>query len=169
MSHHEDTTRHVPGGRSCIFSPSRSISYQGGSNGSPLIYLSAPIVTCHYHFWADWHGSPHRLHVMRNKQRFIRRLRILARNDFWDASRWLGGAYVSAGAHPDHNQQPVLIRDEKVKWLDFGATPPGASPALVSHLGEGGLRSGYTHTILWRRVRQIALTTDGLCTLGGWQ
>ena len=31
-------------------------------------------------------------HVVRNKQRFVRKLRILERNDFWDALKWLGGA-----------------------------------------------------------------------------
>ena len=27
------------------------------------------------------------------------------------------------GSHLDHQQKPVLIRDEKIKWLDFGNTP----------------------------------------------
>ena len=80
------------------------------------------------------------------------------------------------GAHPDQNEQPVLIRDKKVKWSDFGATPMGASPALVSYHGEVWLKSGYAETMLWRRVRltkvkQIDLTTDGLWAMPlhtGW-
>ena len=62
-------------------------------------------------------------HVVRNKQQFVRKLRILKRSDFWDVSRWLAGAYKSSGSHLDHQQKPVLIRDEKIKWLDFGKTP----------------------------------------------
>ena len=62
-------------------------------------------------------------HVVRNKQHFVRKLRILKRTDFWNVYKWLAGAYRSSGSHTDHQQKPVLIRDEKVKWLDFGSTP----------------------------------------------
>ena len=48
---------------------------------------------------AQWHKLQH---VVRNKQRFVRKLRILKRNDFWDVSRWLPGAYKSSGSHVDH-------------------------------------------------------------------
>ena len=34
-------------------------------------------------------------HVVRNKQRFVWKPRILKRNDLWDVSKWPGGAYVS--------------------------------------------------------------------------
>ena len=52
----------------------------------------------------------------------------------------LVGLGVSAEARSDHNKQPVRIRDEKIKWLDFAGTPGsvGASPALVSHPGRFG-------------------------------
>ena len=33
------------------------------------------------------------------------------------------GAYTSSGSHLDHQRKPVFIRDEKIKWLDFGKTP----------------------------------------------
>ena len=33
------------------------------------------------------------------------------------------GVLRSSGSHSDHQQKPVLIRDKKVKWLDFGSTP----------------------------------------------
>ena len=55
--------------------------------------------------------------------KFVRKLRILKRNDFWNVSNWLGGAYKSSSSHLDHLQNPVLIRDDKIKWLDFGITP----------------------------------------------
>ena len=51
----------------------------------------------------------------------VRKLRILKRTDFWNV--WLAGAYKSSGSHADHQQKPVLIRDEKVKWVEFGNTP----------------------------------------------
>ena len=43
--------------------------------------------------------------------------------DFWNVYKWLADAYRFSGSHTDHQQKPVLIRDEKVKWLDFGSTP----------------------------------------------
>ena len=73
----------------------------------------------HYYGLTDMAGLTIQ-HVVRNKQRFVRKLRILKRTDFWDVSRWLAGAYKSSGGHPDHQQKPVLIRDDKIKWLDFG-------------------------------------------------
>ena len=41
-------------------------------------------------------------HVVRNKQRFVRKLRILKRTDFWNVSQWLAGAYKSSSSHKDH-------------------------------------------------------------------
>ena len=64
-------------------------------------------------------------HFARNKQRFLRKLRILKRNDFWDVSKWLAGPYKSSASHQDHLQKPVLIRDDKIKWLD--SNPPAPS------------------------------------------
>ena len=61
--------------------------------------------------------------VMLNKQQFVRKLRILTRNHFWDVSRWLAGTYESASDHLDQHKKPVLIRGHKIKWLDFGTTP----------------------------------------------
>ena len=31
---------------------------------------------------------------------------ILKRNDFWDVSRWLAGAYKSSGGHLGHQRTP---------------------------------------------------------------
>ena len=60
--------------------------------------------------------------------------------DFWDVSKWLAGAYKSSGSHLDHLQAPVLIRDDKIKWLDFGVTPDPQNlqphPGLGLGLGE---------------------------------
>ena len=104
-------------------------------------------------------------HVVRNKQRFVRKLRILKRNDFWDVSRWLAGAYKSSAGHQDHLQKPVLIRDDKIKWLDFGMTPDPQN--LQPHPGFVWVKSGYSEAIAWRKVqltklRNVDLTTDGL-------
>ena len=45
----------------------------------------------------------------------------------------------------------MLIRDEKVKWLDFGSTrdPVGLQP----HPGYVWLKSGCRESIPWRKVR----------------
>ena len=80
------------------------------------------------------------LHVVRNKQWFVRKLRILKRNDFWDVSKWLAGVYKSSGSHLDHQRKPVLIRDEKIKWLDFGKTPNPEN--LEAHPGFVWVKSG---------------------------
>ena len=61
--------------------------------------------------------------VVQNKQRFVRKLRILKCTDFWNIDKWLAGAYKSSGSHTDHEQSPVLVRDEKIKLPDFGSTP----------------------------------------------
>ena len=50
---------------------------------------------------------------------------------------------MSGGAHLDGNKQPVLISNEKVIWLDFGATPVGAISALKPYHGEVWLNLGY--------------------------
>ena len=66
--------------------------------------------------------------------------------------------------HLDHQRKPVLIGDEKIKWLDFGKTPdpenPEAHPDFVS------VKSGYSEAIPWRKVqltkqRNVDLTTGG--------
>ena len=54
-------------------------------------------------------------HVVQNKQRIVRKLGILKCTDFWNVYRWLAGAYKSSGSHTEHEQKPVLIRDEKIK------------------------------------------------------
>ena len=113
-------------------------------------------------------------HVVRNKQRFVRKLRILKRSDFWNVYKWLAGAYRSSASHTDHQQQPVLIRDDKVKWLDFGSTPDPVT--LQPHPGYVWLKSGYSEAIPWRKVglikqRNVDLTTDGLWAMPlneGW-
>ena len=71
-------------------------------------------------------------------------------------------------------QEPVLIRDEKVKWLDFGSTRDPVH--LQPHPGYVWLKSGYSEAIPWRRVglikqRNMDLTTDGLWAMPlneGW-
>ena len=104
-------------------------------------------------------------HVVRNKQRFVQKLHILQRSDFWDMSRWLAAAYKPSGSHLDHQQAPVLIRDDKIKWLDFGMTPDAQN--LQPHPGFVLVKSGYSEAIAWRKVRltkqrNVDLTTDGL-------
>ena len=77
-------------------------------------------------------------------------------------------------SHTDHQQQPVLIRDDKVKWLDFGSTPDPVN--LQPHPGYVWLKSGYSEAIPWRKVglikqRNVDLTTDGLWAMPlneGW-
>ena len=95
--------------------------------------------------------------------------------DFWIVSKWLGGAYKSSSSHLDHLQNPVLIRDDRRKWLDFGITPDPET--LQPHLGFVWVKSGYSETIAWRKVRltkhcnwtsQMAvcgpcLSTQGVC------
>ena len=52
----------------------------------------------HYYGLTDMAGLTIQ-HVVRNKQRFVRKLRILKRSDFWDMSRWLAGAYIYVPSH----------------------------------------------------------------------
>ena len=93
---------------------------------------------------------------------------------FWNVYKWLAGAYRSSASHTDHQQQPVLIRDDKVKWLDFGSTPDPVT--LQPHPGYVWLKSGYSEAIPWRKVglikqRNVDLTTDGLWAMPlneGW-
>ena len=83
-------------------------------------------------------------------------------------------AYRSSGSHVDHQQAPVLIRDEKIKWLDFGMTPDPQH--LQAHPGFVWVKSGYSEAIAWRKVRltkqqNVDLTTDGLWAMPlntGW-
>ena len=68
-------------------------------------------------------------------------------------------------SHLDHLQNPVLIRDDRIKWLDFGATPDPEN--LQPHPGFVWVKSGYSKTIVWCKIRltqqrNIDLTTDGL-------
>ena len=106
-------------------------------------------------------------HVVRNKQQFVRKVRILKRNDFWNVSQWLAGAYRSSGGHLDQQHKPVLIGDEKVKWLDSGKTPNLEN--LEAHPGFVWVKSGYIEAIAWRKVqltkqRNADLATDGPVT-----
>ena len=82
-----------------------------------------------------------------------------------DVSKWLAGAYKSSGNHLDHQRQPVLIRDDRIKWLDFGQTPDPEN--LEAHPGFVWVKSGYSEAIARRTVqltkqRNVDLTTDGL-------
>ena len=93
---------------------------------------------------------------------------------FWDVSKWLAGACKSSASHLDQEQTPVLIRDDKTKWLDFGMTPDpqNAQP----HPGFVWVKSGYSEAIAWRKVqltkqRNVDITTDGLWAMSlntGW-
>ena len=69
------------------------------------------------------------------------------------------GAYRSSGSHKDHQQKPVLIRDEKVKWLEFGSTPDPVN--LQPHPGYVCLKSGYSEAIPWRKVGLLKTTKRG--------
>ena len=51
----------------------------------------------------------------------------------------------------DHQEKPVLIRDDKMKWLDFGKTPDPEN--LDTHPGFAWMKSGYSEAIAWRKVR----------------
>ena len=146
-------------------------------NGSGFSAVSLEFPPVFHKIWDFLSQLSHRtLLWQRNKQRYIRKLRIFGLKDFWDISCWLGGAYTAAGAHSDHNKQPLLFRDKKVKWLDFGATSFGASATLVLHPGEAWLKPGYSPTIPWPRVRltkvrRVGLTSDGLWAMPlhtGW-
>ena len=92
----------------------------------------------------------------------------------WQVHISLLGAYKSSGSHLDHQQQPVSIRDDKNKWLDFGQTPGPEN--LEAHPGFAWMKSGYSEAIAWRKVqltkqRNVDLTTDGLWAMPlntGW-
>ena len=93
---------------------------------------------------------------------------------FWDVSKSLAGAYKSSASHLDQQQTPVLIRDDKIKWLDFGTTPDPENPQ--PHPGFVWGKSGYSEAIAWRKVRltkqhNVDLTTDCLWAMPlntGW-
>ena len=70
---------------------------------------------------------------------------------FWDVSRQLAGAYASSSNHLDQHQQPLLIRDHKMKWLNFGSTPDEGN--LSPHPGFVWMKAGYSESILWCKVR----------------
>ena len=113
-------------------------------------------------------------HVVQNKQRFVRKLRILKRNDLWDVSKWLAGAYKSSASHLDHQQTPVLIQNDKIKWLDFGTTPDPEN--LQPHPSFVWVKSWSSEAIASRKVRltkqrNVDLTTDSLWAMPlntGW-
>ena len=75
---------------------------------------------------------------------------------------------------PHTNSHSVLIRDHKMKWLDFGTTPDEGS--LSPHPGFAWMKAGYSESIEWRKVRltkqrNVDLTTDGLWAMplnSGW-
>ena len=46
---------------------------------------------------------------------------------------------------------PVLIRDEKIKWLGFGMAPDPQN--LQPHPGFVWVKSGYSKAIAWRKVQ----------------
>ena len=58
---------------------------------------------------------------------------FLAASFCQQAATMLDGAYKSSASHLDQQQTPVLIRDDKIKWLDFGTTP--APENLQPHPG----------------------------------
>ena len=87
-------------------------------------------------------GGAQRVWVQQHE--VVRKLRILKGTDFWNT-------YNSSGSHTDHQQKPVLIRDETVKWLDFGSTPDPVN--LQPHPGYVWLKSGYSESIPWQKVR----------------
>ena len=47
--------------------------------------------------------------------------------------------------HLDDQRKPVFIRDEKIKWLDFGKTPDPENPE--AHPGFVWVKSGYSEAI----------------------
>ena len=67
-----------------------------------------------------------------------------------------------------------MIRDDKIKWLDFGQTPDPEN--LEAHPGFVWVKSGYSEAIAWGKVwltkqRNVDLTTDGLWAMPlntGW-
>ena len=101
-------------------------------------------------------------------------LRFLSALDGACVARWLAGAYASSSDHLDQHKKPVLIRDHKIKWLDFGTTPDEGS--LSPHPGFTWMKAGYSESIEWRKVRltkqrNVDLTTDGLWAMplnSGW-
>ena len=73
--------------------------------------------------------------------------------------------HESSASHVNHAQKPVLIRDNKIKRLDFGSTPDPLN--LQPHPGLVWLKSGCCEAIAWCKVRltkqrSVDLTTDGL-------
>ena len=86
-------------------------------------------------------------------------------------ARWCRQVFIQP---LDHLQNPILIRDDKIKWLDCGITPDPEN--LQPHPGRVWVKSGYSETIAWRRARltkqrKVDLTTDGLWAMPlntGW-
>ena len=69
---------------------------------------------------------------------------------------------------------PPMHHKSLFKWLGFGTTPDPKN--LQPHPGFVWVKSGYSETIVWRKVqltkqRNVDLTTDGLWAMprGGCQ
>ena len=78
---------------------------------------------------------------------------------------WGGGGYATTTSHETQHKKPVLISDEKIKWLDFGCISEGSNPDHI--LGSVWVKCGYGDSIPWQHVRlskqrNIDLTTYGL-------
>ena len=85
-------------------------------------------------------------HVVRNKQRFVQKLCILKRTDFWGVEMARRGLVFSQRSGPPAETcVDQLIRDDKIKWLDFGMTPDPEN--LQPHSGFVWVKSGYSETI----------------------
>ena len=84
--------------------------------------------------------------------------------------------HASSLNHLDHQNQPVLIWDHKMKVLDFGSTPEGGSLNLHPHLGFVWMKAGYSEGVPWRKValtkqRNVDLKADGVWAMPlntGW-
>ena len=50
-----------------------------------------------------------------------------------------------------NSRHVLLIRDDKIQWLDFGTAPDPAN--LQPHPGFVWVKSGYSEAIAWRKVR----------------
>ena len=92
----------------------------------------------------------------------------------WVCKRARSGGVKWVQVSQDHQEKPVLIRDDKIRWLDLGKTPDPEN--LETHPGFAWMKSGYSEAIAWRKVRltkqrNVDLTTDGLWAMPlntGW-
>ena len=60
-------------------------------------------------------------------------------------------AYASSSDHLHQHKKPVLIRDHKMKSLDFGTTPDEGN--LSPHPGFVWMKAGYSESIERHKVR----------------